>query len=168
MPLNKEIEARILDCLRRAKFDISAVEITKQTRINRNTVSKYLMHYVDIGTVNETRALGKAKLYRLVLVPNNGLEMPPILADETTRETSSLTETDQLQKLREQVARADKLRELEKKLRTIRFVALQDFREGVMTRISNKEYTLEIDGPKALENKNWLEEKVKEGKIKIL
>jgi DNA-binding IclR family transcriptional regulator len=55
---------KILDCLRKAApKDLSIEEVAKLTKINRNTVAKYLFALEREGKIALSRRLGKAKLY---------------------------------------------------------------------------------------------------------
>ena len=55
---------KILDCLRKAApKDLSIEEVAKLTKINRNTVAKYLFALEREGKIVLSRRVGKAKLY---------------------------------------------------------------------------------------------------------
>jgi DNA-binding IclR family transcriptional regulator len=54
----------ILECLKRAApRDLSIEEIAEETKVHRNTVSKYVYSLEKEGKIMMTRKLGNAKLY---------------------------------------------------------------------------------------------------------
>ena len=55
---------KILDCIHKAApKDLSIEEVAQLTKINRNTVAKYLFALEREGKIVMTRRMGKAKLY---------------------------------------------------------------------------------------------------------
>jgi DNA-binding IclR family transcriptional regulator len=55
----------ILECLKKASRDMSIEEISIETGIHRNTISKYVFALEREGRIQMTRQLGAAKLYTI-------------------------------------------------------------------------------------------------------
>ena len=61
---NGKLPQEIVDCLHKAApRDLSIEEISKETEIHRNTVSKYVYSLEKEGKITMTRLVGGAKLY---------------------------------------------------------------------------------------------------------
>ena len=61
---NGERPKQIVECLRKvAPKDLSIEEISAETGIHRNTVSKYVYALEQSGEITKTRTVGGAKFY---------------------------------------------------------------------------------------------------------
>jgi DNA-binding IclR family transcriptional regulator len=64
--MSEPIARKIIDCLKRAESrDLSIEEIASQTKIHRNTVSKYIYGLEKEGKIIKTREVGRAKFYTI-------------------------------------------------------------------------------------------------------
>jgi DNA-binding transcriptional regulator YhcF (GntR family) len=65
--MSQQLEQLIL-CFLRKEYpkDFSIEEIAIETKIHRNTVSKYLFGLEKEGKIKNTRTVGRAKMYTIV------------------------------------------------------------------------------------------------------
>jgi DNA-binding IclR family transcriptional regulator len=71
-----QVEKSILDLLRREyPRDLSIEEISEKTNIHRNTVSKYVFGLEKEGKVRNSRTIGRAKMYLMVVAKEGRLRV---------------------------------------------------------------------------------------------
>ena len=65
MSILDHVEDKILKALEKANHDLSVLELAELTGVERHTVAKYIFALERTGRVEETRRLGRTRLYRI-------------------------------------------------------------------------------------------------------